>query len=362
MNIAIVAGLNDKKLMSKLEPLIHVDSIKNIYLIRRRPLQYPKVICYTPPGLLNKTVITAELYRLLALFYVCIFKHIDVVMGIYLFMHSIFAAVACKIFHKPFIINIIGGNEPYFLLNYRLFIYLLKYAVSIITRGVNTRQTLIDYGINAEKIYYIPNVFDFESVLYQQKYTDPEYDLVYVGAIERIKRIDILLAAFYTVVQDERFKDSYLAIVGDGPLMDKFKAQVQSLGIDRQVHFLGHRNQVYTVLCDARVFIMTSEQEGLPMAMIEAMACGLPCIVPDPPHSEINTVARHEHNALLVPPGDVDGFARSIKRLLADAPLYERLSQNARKIRDERAYEYSLENTVRIWTEIVNRLQASRAT
>jgi len=90
------------------------------------------------------------------------------------------------------------------------------------------------------------------------------------------------------------------------------------------------------------------------MAMIEAMACGLPCVISDV--SDIPTVAIHDHNALLVPVGDVDGFADQILRLLTDHELYDRLSANALKIREERQYEYSLENTVNTWNVFLKKL------
>ena len=87
------------------------------------------------------------------------------------------------------------------------------------------------------------------------------------------------------------------------------------------------------------------------MAMIEAMSCGLPCIVPD--DADITTLAKHEYNALVVPVGDTEGFANSISRLLTDQPLYDKLTQNARKIVTEKKEEYSLQNISVIWRQIL---------
>lgn len=91
-------------------------------------------------------------------------------------------------------------------------------------------------------------------------------------------------------------------------------------GLSNNVHFAGQQADIYGYLKRSKVFIMTSEAEGLPMAMIEALSCGVPCIMPD--DSDINTVAIHEMNSLVVPVGDVEAFAESIKRLLTDETLY----------------------------------------
>jgi glycosyltransferase involved in cell wall biosynthesis len=99
---------------------------------------------------------------------------------------------------------------------------------------------------------------------------------------------------------------------------------------------------------------MTSEYEGLPMAMIEALSCGLPCIMPDV--SNISTIAIHEKNSLSVPSGDMQGFAEQIYRLLTNDKLYKRLSMNAIKIRDDKAFEYSLENATNLWNSILDNI------
>ena len=99
---------------------------------------------------------------------------------------------------------------------------------------------------------------------------------------------------------------------------------------------------------------MTSEYEGFPMAMVEAMSCGLPCILPD--ISNIPTLAKHEYNSLLVPVGDTEKYANGIYNLLNDVELYEKLAENSVKIREQKKHEYSLENSIQLWTQVLNKI------
>jgi glycosyltransferase involved in cell wall biosynthesis len=99
------------------------------------------------------------------------------------------------------------------------------------------------------------------------------------------------------------------------------------------------------------MFMMTSEADGLPMAMIEGLATGLPCVVPE--DADITTVAKHDENALIVQVGDVDGFANAIFRLLDDPELYGRLSDGARQLRIDKAHEYSLAGISEVWDGVL---------
>ena len=274
-------------------------------------------------------------------------------MGVYLIPHGILAGLFAKIFKKPIIQNIIGSDLPRSLKSSYIFKFISN-ADIVMTRGEKTKKVLVSKGIEEERIYCVPNVFSFNTIPLVKKKTIYEYDLIFVGNIINVKRIDILFKALNIVKQHYLCKDFKLALVGDGNLKQKMKALASELHISNNVSFLGYQEDVYSILNKSKVFIMTSEYEGLPMAMIEAMSCGLPCIMPDV--SNIPEVAIHDYNALLVSVGDVEGFAKQIYTLLTDDELYKRLSNNALKLRDEKEYEYSLENAANIWKEILAKI------
>ncbi len=230
-----------------------------------------------------------------------------------------------------------------------LWLTLLKKTDFIGVRGDNSRTYLMKSGIAAQKIFIPPNVFDFRK--YSPKQKTPEYDLITIGSLVADKRMDILLKSVATV--KSKIPDIRLAIVGDGKLKDTLVSLADKLGITDNVCFLGTQSNVADYLCKAKIFMLTSRTEGLPMAMIEALSCGLPVIVSNV--GDIATVAKNRVNAILVEQPSPDAFAGAIAGLLTDKGLYSQLAQNALKIRVDYKYEYSLNNLTGIWGEVLDK-------
>ena len=104
-------------------------------------------------------------------------------------------------------------------------------------------------------------------------------------------------------------------IAGSGPLEDELRARVSACGLAHVVTFLGFVQDVAPVLQASDIYVSASEKEGLPLSLIEGMACGLPCVVTDiEGHREIITDGV---NGLLVPPASEGALARAIQHLLA---------------------------------------------
>lgn len=102
----------------------------------------------------------------------------------------------------------------------------------------------------------------------------------------------------------------HLFICGDGSCLDELKDKVSELGIRKQIHFLGFRKDVEKLCGAADLFLFASRQEGLPVAVMEAMACGLPIIA-----SKIrgNTdLIDNGKGGYLIQPTDLEGFAKAI--------------------------------------------------
>lgn len=107
-----------------------------------------------------------------------------------------------------------------------------------------------------------------------------------------------------------------VALVGDGPLRDSIARLVEEMNMTERVRFLGNRRDVPSLLATADYFVLPSLWEGLPMALLEAMAAGLPCLATRVSGSAAAIVPGV--SGLLVPPGDADALADGIEYLLAD--------------------------------------------
>ena len=96
---------------------------------------------------------------------------------------------------------------------------------------------------------------------------------VFVGRLHPVKDVDTLLAAAAMVPELE------LVIVGDGPERPRLEARARRLGVERRVSFRGFSPRVVDVLRASDAFLLSSHGEGMSNALLEAMACGLPCLV-----------------------------------------------------------------------------------
>lgn len=152
---------------------------------------------------------------------------------------------------------------------------------------------------------------------------------LYVGRLVRHKRLRELILAW----ADARPKlpaGAELAFAGHGPERPILEKLAIDLGLDDSVRFLGRLDepQVIQALQSSNLFINLSEGEGLPNAVIEAMACGLPTLLSDiPPHRELITDGVE---GALVPGDDVSAISGALTRLLNADPSLEAMGRAAR--------------------------------
>lgn len=124
----------------------------------------------------------------------------------------------------------------------------------------------------------------------------------------------------------------HLFILGDGVQEQELRSQIQALGLEKQVHLLGFRNDVYRLCRAADMFLFASLQEGLPVAVMEAMACGLP-IIASKIRGNVDLIDP-EKGGWLVPPTDVDGFAAAIRDAMSRRELWPQMkAHNLSKVR-----------------------------
>ncbi|MBH8562375.1 glycosyltransferase family 4 protein [Nostoc sp. CENA67] len=159
------------------------------------------------------------------------------------------------------------------------------------------------------------------------------FRLVFVGTMAQLyKAPDILIKAVAACVQEGL--DLKLIMVGDGKHRTELEAQATALGLKERIYFRGQLSSSDAVRADldqADLFVLPSYQEGLPRAMIEAMARGLPCI-----GSTVGGIPELLPPEDMVPPGDVTALAQKIREVVTDA---ERMaSMSARNL--ETAKEY----------------------
>lgn len=346
MNILIAARLNSEyKLKTTLRPLVEMEGVEHIYLVRRTPVDIPKTTCYCPPGILSRFILTTELYRLVTIFRLCAFKKVHVLMGIHFILHCVYTALAKMVFRIPLVMLIIESPDKY--KSHPLFNFFLRRADLIGVRGSHSRQYIADTArIDAGRIFITPDVHDFDKAPAPADKTK-KYDLIFIGYYTEAKRIDVLLEVMHEL--RDRLPQVRLALIGDGPLREMVCDTIDRLGLRETVDRLGFVESIYPYLHQSRVFIMTSQTEGLPTVLLEAMGCGLPFIVPDV--GDMRDFAVHEENALLYEPLNVSQCVDACERVLRDPALYRRLALGTREMLAVKRQQHTPEAVRRLWQE-----------
>jgi glycosyltransferase involved in cell wall biosynthesis len=128
----------------------------------------------------------------------------------------------------------------------------------------------------------------------------------------------------------EKFPRAIFAVAGAGYLLDALLKKSRDLGIANSVHFLGIRNDVPDLLIAADVFALPSLWEGMPIAMLEAMAYGTPVIAS---HVEgVEDIIENEINGLVIQPKDTAALTRGILRLLENPGEAARFGTAGKKL------------------------------
>ncbi|WP_437782589.1 glycosyltransferase family 4 protein [Sorangium sp. So ce1097] len=157
------------------------------------------------------------------------------------------------------------------------------------------------------------------------------------AAFHPVKGHDVLLRALARL--HDRGVAVAVLVVGDGDERDRIHGLARELGIDgKEARFLGFRKDVPDLLVGADFFVLPSRDEGLPLAVLEAMARRLPVVVT--PVGGVPEVVRNEEHGLLVPVDDHDALAGAIERLARDRALGRRLGEAGHaRVRDDFSFE-----------------------
>lgn len=167
---------------------------------------------------------------------------------------------------------------------------------------------------------------------------EKEDRIVAVGRIDENKNHEMLIHAFDKIASE--YPNVSLMIYGDGCLMDKIQLLINEKKLEDRITLAGNVTDVADKIKSAKIFTLTSNTEGMPNSLMEAMALGLVVISTDCPCGGPATLIQNEENGILVPVGDAYALADAFRRVLSDKPFAEKLGENAfltsEKFRPER--------------------------
>lgn len=174
--------------------------------------------------------------------------------------------------------------------------------------------------------------------------------IVHAGRLETQKNQKMLLDAFKIVVS--KHPDYRLKIYGSGNLESELKNYAIKLGVDSKIEFMGSSTTWLQDSLNSRMFVLSSDYEGMPNALIEAMSVGIPSISTDCAIGGSREAIDNGENGILVKVGDVDGLSSKMIDLIEDDELCRKISDNGKKIIEE----LDVEKIVNSWIEFIEEI------
>ncbi|MDD3254183.1 MAG: glycosyltransferase family 4 protein [Lachnospiraceae bacterium] len=203
------------------------------------------------------------------------------------------------------------------------------------------------YRLDINSISCIYNGIDTEKFKNPEARTAPQkgrLTFIAVGRLSQPKNYPLLLRVAEKV--HKSWPDVEIVILGDGELRESVEGQIAQQHSQDYVHLMGNVSDVNHYLWKADAFLMTSDWEGLPLTVLEAMAAGLPII--STRAGGVVDVVENGENGILVSCGDENGLANAIGQLCDSPDLCMSYSQKSREL----AQKYSLENMAKAYLQL----------
>ena len=266
---------------------------------------------------------------------------------------NILVTAAAKLLGKPIVLSLhtMGADEPGPIKRSGLLSWwAFRSAARYLSVSGPLCQSYLDGGMPADRIEQVGNGIDIDEFtpataeekrrLRRALRLDPDRPLIlFVGFFSHDKQPRVLFDAWLQLHETHGI-DASLVMVGatksgyyevDESLADRMRADAESRGRGDRLTFTGSLHDVHEYFRLADVFVLPSRREGLPVALMEAMACGLPCVASRLPGAT-DTLITDQVSGLLVPPGDVGAFADAIALMLSEPDRAAAMGKAAREV------------------------------
>lgn len=235
----------------------------------------------------------------------------------------------------------------------------LRFYDHVIVVSPDLAESARKAAVTTERLTYIPNAIELDEFTRTVSTTEAQvargWDATrqHLGIIARLsgeKRIDRAIASLYQLARSDI--NAHLHVVGDGPIRDELHTQAHTLGVADRVTFHGWVKDVRSLIQALDLVILTSTIEGLPNALLEAMALEVP--VAATPVGGISDLL-DEGNAGLLLDGHSETWAPALATLLSDEQQLARLAQHGRqRIEQHFSFAHRMQRVIEIYNSLIN--------
>jgi glycosyltransferase involved in cell wall biosynthesis len=275
----------------------------------------------------------------------------DGVVSISMIPYGCFALAVGWLYGLPTHLGIIGADlDVHARARYGTLVAALFRRFDAITvPGTQHERQLVEFGVPPKRITILANGVNQD--IYQPNEDVPtRYDYIWVGRFSAEK--DPLLFVQTMAELQRRGEQPEAVMLGFGPLYSTVAEYVQAHGLAAHIDLPGWIDEPVDYYQRSAIFVLTSERDALPLTLLEAMATGLACVVPDV--GNIRDAVTDGESGLILDTRTPESFATALQRLHSDSELYERISMNAQvgvtRFSDNRAGED--------WKKVLQTLQA----
>lgn len=356
---------SDHWLITHLRPMGNAENCIHLKMVASAAVpQMDKVFGAYAPKWLEKIIGTVGA-RLLYFCWLAIKERPDVLVGFHLLLNGLAVVLLAKLIGAKSVYicgggprEVVGGG---FSTENRIFSRIGQadyFIEALLLKVVNEMDLVISMGTSAIEFFknkgvktqfeIVPGGFD-DNLFYPNTKQKKLYDLILIGRLSEIKRVDRFLGAIK--LAKEKLPSLNAVIVGDGPDKKGLEDLALKLGVADDVDFVGWQNNVHIWLQKSKCFVLTSDSEGLSQALIQAMMTGLPSITSDV--GDLENLLKNNENGYLVSPLSEINFATAYIQLFS--------SQNKKNEFSRKSYSdtrrFSLTQVSLQWNEIFLRFR-----
>lgn len=217
-----------------------------------------------------------------------------------------------RVRHIPFYYSERNDPKKLYSLSTRIMRYfVMKYAKGIIFQTQEAKLYFSEKVQHKSKVIHNPTYIEYNQYPFNKE-TDNR--IIAVGRLNKQKNYPLLINAFSII--HNNFPDLVLEIYGDGPMREELEGLISSLKLDNHVKLMGTYRDILDRIYGSKLFVMSSDYEGMPNALIEAMCLGITCICSDCPCGGSRELIIPEENGFLFGVGDMRDLVCTLEMAL----------------------------------------------
>jgi len=351
MNIIITAKMGSGTFEAKLVPLSLVNKISQIFVLRKKSgPKINKVKYIILPNICRFKFFNMIITPILLSYYTVKTKS-EIIISYHFIPHAMFASFASTISKKPYIVSQTG----IYIQKYsqkkivgKIIKHILKKARYVNVPGTSSKEFWTKSKIDIQKINLLHSTINTEKFLPTDSF--PKYDFIFLGRLAVEKRINLIIEAFENLIKNHN--EISLVIVGDGKQKEKLISIVREKKLEDKISFVGFQTNTNEWLNKAKIFVLSSFSEGLPTALMQAMACKLVCI--STKVGNIQDMLINKQTGYTFDSDDVEELSRLMEYTYLHYNDLSGIRLEARKI-IEKNHSYS--SAIKSWTQIINKVE-----